>query len=65
MDIVLKVGGMSCMHCVARVKKALEAVPGVTSADVSLEKGEATVRGACDIDTAVKAVVDAGYDCTK
>lgn len=65
MDIVLKVGGMSCMHCVARVKKALEAVPGVTSADVSLEKGEATVHGACDIDAAVKAVVDAGYDCTK
>ena len=32
MTKTLKVEGMMCMHCEARVKKALEAIPGVESA---------------------------------
>ena len=35
----IKVDGMHCPHCAARVKKVSEAVNNVTSADVSLEEG--------------------------
>ena len=38
----IKVKGMSCMHCVASVTKALSGIAGVTDVQVSLEKGEAT-----------------------
>jgi copper chaperone len=36
MKTTLKVTGMSCMHCVGSVKKVLEAVDGMDSAEVSL-----------------------------
>lgn len=65
MKKTLKVNGMSCMHCVARVEKALAAVEGVTDVTVSLEKGEAVVGGSFDVAAAVKAVTDAGYDCAE
>jgi copper chaperone len=60
----LKVGGMTCGHCVMRVKKALEEVEGVKKAEVNLEKGEAEVsfKGQpVDTTKLVKAVTDAGY----
>ena len=44
------------------VAKALKAVPGVESADVSLEKGEAVVNGAAEKAALVNAVKTAGYD---
>ena len=40
----LRIDGMMCAHCEARVKKALEAQNGVESASVSLLGGTATVR---------------------
>lgn len=39
----IKVKGMTCGSCVASVKKALTATKGVKNANVSLEKGTATV----------------------
>ncbi len=45
MKKIVTIEGMSCGHCVMRVKKALEGVPGVTKADVDLLKGEAVVEG--------------------
>ena len=59
----LKVEGMMCEHCVARVKEALEGVRGVKGVDVSLDEGTATVEaGLLASDKAlVAAVVDAGY----
>lgn len=44
MKVTLKVEGMMCEHCEARVKKALEAVDGVIRADVSRESGTAVVE---------------------
>jgi copper chaperone len=41
--IKLRVEGMSCRHCVMAVKNALTALPGVVSAEVSLEEKLATV----------------------
>lgn len=46
MEITLKIEGMMCPHCEARVKKALLETAGVIDAVVSHEKGEATAK--CD-----------------
>jgi len=60
--IQLKVEGMTCMHCVAAVRKALAAVGGVEEVvDVSLEAGSATVRGDAGVEGLIAAVKQAGY----
>lgn len=41
--MTLKVGGMTCGHCVRSVSEALGGLDGVESADVQLENGSATV----------------------
>jgi copper chaperone len=41
---ILKIGGMTCGGCVGSVTRVLRALPGVKSADVSLEKNEARVE---------------------
>ena len=67
MKKVLKVEGMMCMHCVAHVKKALEAIDGVKEADVSLERNEAVVELSKNINDEVfeKAIDEAGYKVVK
>ena len=55
----MKIEGMMCGHCEARVKKALEALPGVESAEVSHEKGEALVNlSGQESDEALKKAVE-------
>lgn len=44
MKITIKIKGMSCAGCSAGAAAALKRVPGVTSAEVSLERGEAVVE---------------------
>ncbi|MES9971402.1 MAG: heavy metal translocating P-type ATPase [Candidatus Thiodiazotropha sp.] len=61
LSITLKVSGMTCPHCVMNVSKALQAQPGVVSAEVSLEEGQAVVTGSAHQDALVNAVVEAGY----
>ena len=63
MEKTLKIEGMMCGHCEARVKKALEAVPGVESAAVSHEAGTAVVTLKEDVayDVLKKAVEDQDY----
>ncbi len=63
MEKTLKIEGMMCGHCEATVKKALEELPQVTSAEVSHESGTAKVTLNAEIsDDALKAVVEAkGY----
>lgn len=63
MTKTIKIDGMMCPHCEAAVKKALEAIDGVTSAVASHTEKQATVELSKDVDTAVleQAVVDAGY----
>ena len=56
----MKIEGMMCPHCEARVKKALEAVEGVESAVADHEKGTAVVTlSAAVADEALKAAVEA------
>lgn len=59
--VTIKIEGMACGHCSGRVKKALEAISGVT-ADVNLEDKAAYVTGSDDLEALKKAVVDAGYE---
>ena len=63
MEKTLKIEGMMCTHCSGRVKKALEEVPGVLSAEVSHESGTAVVTLGAPVDDAVlkKAVEEQGY----
>ncbi len=58
MTTTLKIEGMMCPHCEARVKKALEALDGVESAVVSHVEGTAVVTGSADFET-MKAAVEA------
>lgn len=58
----LKVSGMTCNHCVMAVTKALGKVPGVESADVSLEKAQAVVKGSADAQALLAAVKEEGYE---
>ena len=60
--MTIKIKGMMCMHCVAHVEKALNAVAGVTEVKVSLENGTATVSGTASADALTAAIVDAGYE---
>ena len=62
MTVTLKVEGMMCPHCEARVKSVLEAVAGVESADVSHKDGVAIVTGeSLDSAALVSVVTNAGY----
>lgn len=58
MTKTMKIEGMMCGHCEARVKKALEALDGVESAEVSHVSGTAVVTGSAGND-ALKAAVEA------
>lgn len=59
MEKTMKITGMMCGHCEARVKKCLEALPQVEEAVVSHEKGTAVVRLNADIsDEILKKTVE-------
>lgn len=63
MKRTIRIEGMMCGHCSGRVKKALEAVAGVETAEVSHETGtaEVTLNGHVSDEALAKAVTDAGY----
>ena len=63
MEKTMKIEGMMCPHCEATVKKVLEAIDGVESAEVSHEKGTAVLTMSKNVEDSVlkKAVEDAGY----
>ena len=66
MEKTLKIEGMMCGHCEMHTKKALEALDGVTKADVSHKTGTALVTMEKDIsdDILKQAVADQGYKVT-
>ena len=65
MNITVHIEGMMCGHCQSHVEKALSAVAGVASVEVSLEKKLAVVKGeALDKSALQKAVEEAGYTVT-
>ena len=62
METVIKVGGMMCSHCKARVESVCKAVEGTVDAVVDLQQKQVTVTGNADIELLKKAIVDAGYE---
>ena len=62
METTIRIEGMMCAHCQARVEKALKEVSGVTEVSVSLENKNAIVTGNVSADALKQAVTDAGYE---
>ena len=63
MEKTMKIEGMMCGHCEARVKKCLEALPGVEKAEVSHVSGTAVLTLSAPVEDALlkKTVEDQGY----
>ena len=62
MTTVIKVEGMMCTHCQARVESVCKAVPGATDAVVDLKAKTVTVTGDAAVEALKKAITDAGYE---
>ena len=63
MEKLIKIEGMMCPHCEARVKKVLEALDGVTEAIPSHKEGTVVVKMSVDVsdEVLVKTVTEQGY----
>lgn len=62
----MRVSGMSCGHCAARVRSALLSVPGTRRAEVDLSSGTAEVEGDALRDgDLIAAVAESGYAAEK
>ena len=62
MELILKVQGMSCQHCVASVKESLERVAGVDTATPDLDTGNVMIKGDNpDREQLAEAIREAGY----
>jgi Cu+-exporting ATPase len=62
METVIKVNGMMCPHCKARVEKVCKAVPGTLDAVVDLQAKTVTVTGDADLAALKQAITDADYE---
>ena len=62
METVIKVEGMMCPHCQARVESVCKAVAGTVDAVVDLQQKQVTVTGNADVALLKKAITDAGYE---
>ena len=60
----INVKGMMCEHCEMHVKKALEAIDGITSAAPSHKSGTVTIETSKEVDEAAikSAIEEAGYE---
>ena len=61
-EITINIDGMSCQHCVMRVKRALEGLPGISGLSVEVGSARATFDESkiqqADIEN---AIIKAGY----
>ncbi len=61
-EITLEIEGMTCQHCVMRVKKAIDGIDGVSSSDVSTGSARVVYDDSKTDGSAIeKAVQEAGY----
>ena len=61
MEVVIKVEGMMCPHCKARVESVCKAVAGTENAVVDLQAKTVTVTGNADVTELKKAITEADY----
>jgi len=59
----IKIGGMTCMHCAAKVTTALKNIPGVQNVKVDMmnEEANVVVQGVISEDTFKQSVQNSGY----
>ena len=62
MATVIRVEGMMCPHCKARVESVCKAIAGVQDAVVDLQEKQVTVTGDASLEALKKAITDAGYE---
>ena len=62
METVIRVNGMMCPHCKARVEEVSKSISGVENAVVDLQAKTVTVTGNCDFAELKKAIAEAGYE---
>ena len=62
MEVVIKVEGMMCKHCKARVEQICKAVPGTVDAVVDLMAKTVTVTGDADVAALKQAIIDGDYE---
>lgn len=62
MEVVIKVEGMMCPHCKARVESVCKGISGTVDAVVDLQAKQVTVTGSADVDALKKAITEAGYE---
>ena len=62
METIIKVEGMMCVHCKARVENVCKDVPGTVNAEVDLQKKQVTVTGTANVEALKKAITEAGYE---
>ncbi len=57
----VSIKGMSCPHCVASTKTALEAIDGISNVEVNLEKNEASYDGDVETEEIKTAITSIGF----
>ncbi len=64
-QITLRIGGMSCGHCLNAVNAALRGVPGVEIGSVQMGRAEVTYdESRVEEGRIIEAVREAGYEAT-
>jgi copper chaperone len=58
----VSIKGMSCPHCVASTKKALEEIAGISNVEVDLEKAEASYDGNVNVEAVAEAITKIGFE---
>ena len=62
MEVVIKVEGMMCPHCKARVESVCKSVSGTVDAVVDLQLKQVTVTGTAELESLKKVITEAGYE---
>ena len=58
----VSIKGMSCQHCVASVKKALEEIKGISNVEVNLENAEASYDGEVMVEVVKEGIARIGFE---
>lgn len=61
METIIKVEGMMCKHCKARVEKICKEMPGAVDAVVDLAAKTVTITGSVDVAAVKQAINAADY----
>ena len=58
----VSIKGMSCKHCVASVKKALEEIQGISNIEVNLDNAEASYDGEVEAKVIKEGIAKIGFE---